>query len=188
MTLYEETHVSEGNRNAPRAVELRQSLRQPTYGSGSLGGGVDSKVLCGKRYQWIRARVDSEFLPHPPHHPACGSAPGGSPRIGKRDPEILEGDQALPSQPFVGHCELRGPIQPRKKIFLEDRFQPVQQHLLTHSVIDRRDAKIAILPLLARLWDAFPSHWLGRHDLERADRAPGSRKTRPSQRSARGIC
>ena len=53
------------------------------------------------------------FLPRPPHHRAGGSVPGGSPRIGKRDPEILERDQTLLTRPLIGHRELRG-IRPRQ--------------------------------------------------------------------------
>src|SRR5690606_34245884 len=43
---------------------------------------------------------------------------------------------------------------------LEDRLQSVQQRLLAHSVVDRWNAELAVLPRLACLRNALPPHRL----------------------------
>src|SRR5277367_4379207 len=43
---------------------------------------------------------------------------------------------------------------------LEDRLQPIEQRLLTHPIIDRRDAEPAKLSRFAHLWDLYLPHRL----------------------------
>ena len=60
--------------------------------------------------------------------------------------------------PYLAQCSVGGPPPPIPVVGiieyrLEDRLQPIQQRLLTHPIINRRDAQWTKLPRLARLRD-----------------------------------
>src|SRR5262245_14398788 len=80
-------------------------------------------------------------------------------QIGVHDP-FCSRVQLLPDLP---QCILRRSSLPISEAGiieyrLKDRFQPVQQRLLAHAIIDRRDAERAKLPRLTGLGNQVPPH------------------------------